>query len=178
MPNILSSFGQKGGLVQTDRHGLWSSRVGLCLKTNRSKHIGVTQLLQMPSLLPRASWRVYGCQLLPSGPGSRLTSCRSWSFPNPPPSALLHICSRSSHTRFCSARPCLRFPSLSVSSPLLSLWLGGGGNNILYLDNFIQATHYILILSTPSFLPVSPEHPNMSSLHVLTLFSLYLTTTH
>lgn len=123
MPNILRSFGQKGGLVQTDRHGLWSSRVGLCLKTNRSKHIGVTQLLQMPSLLPRASWRVYVCQLLPSGPGSRLTSCRSWSFPNPPPSALMHICSRliSHSVLLCQAPVCI-FPH---SQFLLCFYLYG-----------------------------------------------------
>lgn len=94
-----------GGAVQTYRHRLPSSGVGLSLQTNRSKHIGVTQLRQMPGLLPRASWRVYICQLLPSGPGSRLTSCRSWALPARLPQPCCTSGNASARTLGCSAKP-------------------------------------------------------------------------
>lgn len=158
--------------MQTYRHRLASSGVGLSLQTNRSKHIGVTQLPQMPGLLPRASWRVYICQLLPSGPGSRLTSCRSWAVPALLPQPCC-TSGKASARILSSALPSpLHLPSLSVSC-LPPSWLEKKKKSVLHFENHIQVTQCTLVISTPTAPSFSSKHPNMSpppSLHVLTFF--------
>jgi hypothetical protein len=52
VPNILHSFYPNSGFVQTYRYRLTSLSWPEFLQTNRSEHIGVTQLLKTPSLFP------------------------------------------------------------------------------------------------------------------------------
>ena len=103
---------QNSGFVQPYRCRLNSFRVGLCLHKQVRADLSYTTPVDRAAF-PIASWRVYICQLLPSGPGSRLISSKTPSFTNLPHSAipfhricwLLIWCSL-----FCSAMHCYVLP--------------------------------------------------------------------